>query len=569
MFGALQENIENLFYREKDMSTEVMASPPPPVENVLTKKYLRKKDYVTFSMARFAAAAITGLTQGYLLIFYTAVMGIAPVTVGVMFLVAKIFDGFNDPIMGTIVDKTRTRWGKMRPYLIFGAIPFGIITILLFMPVTSLSASGKIIYMYVTYITYGLIGTIVGVPLDGLPALASPNNDERAKIVSISRVVGSIGEQSALVLYSLFALFFTMKFAYMTMGIVIGVLAPIFLILGALSLKERIPATKETPKILDGFKYLFQNKQFMAMVLSNLLTFFRNLVSAAIIYVVTYIYFNGSLNIFFALPGAVASMLGMLFAPKLKKKLDAKQLFIIATIFHSAALALVFIVGFKVPWLVTSALMFIAMLPVGILNVVPHLMAIDTLDYWEEKTGKRQEGVAFAIMSLRSKVSSAFKDFFLAWLLSYFLFATPLIAINDHSPTQLEFTRQGIFMIFTIIPAVLNLVSIIPMLFYKLSGKRMEEIHKSLAIKRMAEMGELSEFAEEGKPVVFEGGQVKQYSEIDAWILSDFSESFEVLPLQPLETVICDEECVEGLKEELANEDLADGESEKEVDGNE
>jgi sugar (glycoside-pentoside-hexuronide) transporter len=405
-----------------------------------------------------------------------------------MFLITKIFDGLNDPIMGVIVDKTKTRFGKMRPYMIFGAVPFGIVTILLFMPVLDMSAAAKIVYMYVTYIGYDIFGTMVSVPMEGLPAVASPNNEERAKIISVSRIVGAVGEQSALVLYSLFALFLNMKDTYMIMGIAIGVLAPIFMLLGSVNIKERIPPSKITPKIMDGFKYLFKNKQFLALILSLLLTFFRNLATTTIIYVVTYIYSNGSLNIFFALPGAVAGMLGMLLAPKLCRKFDSKKIFIAATVIHSAGLLLVYLVGFGVPWIVTAILMMTAMLPVGLLNVVPHFMAIDTLDYWENKTGSRNEGVTFAIISLRGKVSSAFKDFVFAGLLSFFFFSTPLSSINNHAPAQLDFTKSGIFMIFTIIPAVLNLVSIIPMLLYKLSGKRMAEINALLAVKRAALM---------------------------------------------------------------------------------
>ena len=82
------------------------------MENVAEKKYLKKKDYITFSMARFAASAVSGLAQGYLLIFYTAVLGVKPVSVGIMFLISKIFDGVDDPIMGSFIDKTRTRWGN-------------------------------------------------------------------------------------------------------------------------------------------------------------------------------------------------------------------------------------------------------------------------------------------------------------------------------------------------------------------------------------------------------------------------------------------------------------------------
>ncbi|MDR1939188.1 MAG: glycoside-pentoside-hexuronide (GPH):cation symporter [Clostridiales bacterium] len=458
------------------------------------KKYLKPKDYVTFSMAKFAASAVVGLTQGYLLIFYTSVLGIAPVSVGLMFLIAKVFDGLNDPFMGVIVDRTKSKWGKMRPYLFFGAIPFGIITVLLFLPVGGMPSAFKTAYMYVTYIAYGILGTMVGVPLDGLPAVASPNNAERIKIISVSRIIGSIGEQSALVLYSVFILYFgtirqegaaeAMKQTYMWMGIIIGVLAPIFMIAGAHNVKERIPSTKAPQRLTDGFRYLFKNKQFAALIASLLISFFRNLVSAAIIYMVTYVYSNGSLNIFFALPGAVASMVGMLLAPKLRKKFDSRQIFIASTIVHSAALFVVFLTGFEVSWVVTAVLMAFAMFPVGLLNVVPHFMAIDTLDYWEDKTGERNEGITFALISLRGKVSSAFKDFVLAGLLSFFLFTTPLSSINGHSPYQLAFTKSGIFMIFTIIPAVLNLLSALPLLFYKLNAKKMKEITDSLKQKR-------------------------------------------------------------------------------------
>ncbi len=466
-------------------------------KRVMSKKYLSGKDYTLFSLARFASSAVTGLVQGYLLYFYTSCIGISASAVGVMFLVSKIFDGLNDPIMGVIVDKTRTKMGKMRPYLLAGAIPWGIITILMFLPqiYAGMNMSGKIAYMYVTYLLYGIMGTIIGVPLDGIPAVASPNTDERAKIISISRVLGSIGEQSALVLLTFFLLLTHDDYtsSYMWMGIIIGVLGPLFMVLGCLSIKERLEPTNQTPSMLEGFKYLFKNKQFFLLILSNLLTFFRNLVSAMIVYVVSYVIAKGSLQIVFSLPGAVASMIGMMIAPKLRKLMDSKKLFILATIWHSAVLALIFficlIVGVdKLPttwgWIMLAGLMFFAMIPVGILNVIPHLMATDTLDYWEDKTGERCEGITFSLMSLRSKISSGFKDYVLAWLLSFFLFAQPMSYITSHKPVQTEFTKVGLIMIYTIIPAVTNLVSIIPMLFYKLSGKKMAEIQSRLAVTR-------------------------------------------------------------------------------------
>ena len=204
-------------------------------------------------------------------------------------------------------------------------------------------------------------------------------------------------------------------------------------------------------------------------------------------YVVCYIYGNGSLQIAFALPGAIASMIGMLFAPKLKRHFNAKQLFIIATIWHSVCLTIVYFVGMTVPWYVIAALMFFTMLPVGVLNVVPHLMAADTIDYWEHKTGQRQEGITFSLMGLRSKISSGLKDYFLTFLLGFFLFSQPLGFVDGHNPVQSEYTKGGLFAIYTIIPAVLNLVSIVPILFYKLTGERLHVIQEELAERHEAQ----------------------------------------------------------------------------------
>lgn len=487
-------------------------------QKLINQKFLKTKDYVLFSLARFASSAVTGLVQGYLLFFFTVCVGIPATDVGLMFLITKIFDGLNDPVMGIIVDRTRTRWGKMRPYLVFGAVPWAIVTILLFMPVSSFSLGGKIAWMYITYILYDITGTIVGVPLDGIPAVASPNMEERSKIISVSRIFGSIGEQSALVLISLGLLLSHDDYVntYMIVAIIIGVLGPLFMVLGGIRVKERCEPTDTTPSLLEGFKYLFKNKPFFLLILSNLLTFFRNLVSAAIMYVVAYIYSNGSLQIAFSLPGAIASMIGMLFAPKLKKLMDSKKLFIFATVWHSVALALIFFIYLigGTNWILVAALMFFAMLPVGVLNVVPHLMATDTLDYWEDKTGQRCEGITFSLMSLRSKVSSGMKDYFLSWLLAFFLFAQPLSFLEDHKPLQTDFTKVGIFMIYTIIPAITNLISIVPMLFYNLSGKKMAVIEARLAHKRKQEfeakignVAETKEEVEEG--TVHLGGEVQ------------------------------------------------------------
>ena len=137
-------------------------------------------------------------------------------------------------------------------------------------------------------------------------------------------------------------------------------------------------------------------------------------------------------------------------------------------------------------------------------------------------------------MSLRSKVSSGFKDYFLSWLLAFFLFSQPLAFLNDHTPAQTEFTKMGIFMIFTIIPAITNLVSIVPMLFYNLSGKKMAEIEVRLAHKRKAEF-EKKVAAEGGIPAEADGESVPVTD--DGKVVIDGEEVNEVKEAVASETV--------------------------------
>ncbi len=121
----MEENVQQEAVAEVLPIQEEATSNNASNDELANKKYLKTRDYVFFSLARFASSAVTGLIQGYLLFFYTVCVGISAGAVGTMFLVSKIFDGLNDPIMGVIVDRTRTKWGKMRPYLFGSAIPWG------------------------------------------------------------------------------------------------------------------------------------------------------------------------------------------------------------------------------------------------------------------------------------------------------------------------------------------------------------------------------------------------------------------------------------------------------------
>ncbi len=452
------------------------------------KTYLSKKDYVAISLANFGMSSLSGMIIGYLLIFYTSVLGIPPAATAIMFLIAKLFDALNDPIMGFLVDKTNTRFGKMRPYLIFFTIPFVVVIVGMFLPITTWSSAYKIAFMYVTYFFYSITGTIVGVPIEGLATVITPNIEERTKAIQLGRTVYNIGEQAALVFVALGFILTKndMAMTYLFTAILLAIIAGFSLMYAGFSLRERVPSPAETPKLVDGFTYIYKNKQFLALFLASLLNCFKWLFAGMIIYVVTYIYGDSSLQIWFSAPAGIGSFLMMIFVPRLYRRFEAKTLFIFAVVWYSVGLFIVYLVG-TTHWWITAILLFFATAASGIFNIMPTMMTADCIDYWEHKTGLRQEGLAFSLMSLKNKAGLGLKDFAIGFFLAYYMFNSPDNSILAHQPQQFLYTRNGMFAMFLAMPAGLSALAIIPLLFYKLDKKKMTEISAELKVMRERE----------------------------------------------------------------------------------
>ncbi len=144
---------------------------------------LKLKEKMSYGLGDFASSMFWKLFSMFLLFFYTDVFGISAAAVGTMFLVTRIWDAANDPLMGIIGDRTNTRWGKFRPYLLFVAVPFGIIGVLTF-TTPNLSETGKLIYAYVTYTLMMMVYTGVNVPYSSLLGVMTNNTEERTSLAS-------------------------------------------------------------------------------------------------------------------------------------------------------------------------------------------------------------------------------------------------------------------------------------------------------------------------------------------------------------------------------------------------
>ena len=166
------------------------------------------KEKIGYGFGDMASSMFWKIFGMYLLFFYTDVFGLAPAAVGTMFLITRIWDSFLDPVIGVIADRTESRWGKFRPYLLYVALPFGIIGVLTF-TTPDLSAGGKLVYAYVTYTLMMMVYSAINVPYASLLGVMSPNPQDRTTLSSYRMFFAYLGSFIALMLIEPLVEFFS------------------------------------------------------------------------------------------------------------------------------------------------------------------------------------------------------------------------------------------------------------------------------------------------------------------------------------------------------------------------
>lgn len=461
---------------------------------------LKVKDFVCYGFGGFGQNMIYNLMSGYLLIFYTDVLKVPAAAVGTMFLIAKIWDAINDPLMGSFADKTRTKWGKMRPYLFVSPIPIAIITILLFY-CPDLSVQGRTIYMYVTYILWGMIYTVGDVPFWSMSAVMTPHPQERTNLLTISNYFISVGSALPAILISLL---FNMqskkilpsvtgseKNLYFFAAILISVIGAALFSLAGTGTKEVVPQNDETPTLKESLKYLFTNKYLMIVLICNLLAFPKSISGLMQIYVAKYILGSQDLVFILGVPAAIGGTLSMIFAPFFMKKFGAIKTYLIANVYSLIPMGILYFVGLgfvnngEVSTLqlgIILVFIFLNSLSGGIIGIIPPIMIGDSIDWMEYKTGQRNEGVAFSIRTFMAKATSAFQTKVLTLALVAMHYVQP--PQGTDFVAQSASTINGMWAWYTIIPIALSLFSIIPLFFYDLKGKKLDMVHDELARRR-------------------------------------------------------------------------------------
>lgn len=449
------------------------------------------KERVGYGLGDAASSMFWKMFSMYLLIFYTDIFGISAAAAGTMFLVTRIWDSLFDPIVGIVADRTHSKYGKFRPYILWIAIPFALIAIFTFYTPDLLS-SGKLIYAYITYSLMMMIYSLINVPYASLMGVMSDKSSERTILSSYRMVFAFGGSLLALGLIEPLLSYFNVQAqpqkAWTLSITVMATIAALFLLLCFSWTKERIkPVNEQASNLKEDIKDLLRNKPWWILLGAGIAALVFNSIrdGGAAFYFKYYIsnqpkalnWLNSSFSLttLYLLLGQAANIIGVIIAAPIAKRIGKKSTF--ATVMSIATVLSIFFY-FLQPQQV-ELIMFLQVcisICAGVIFPLLWSMYADIADYSELKTGRRATGLIFSSSSMSQKFGWTIGGATTGWLLGYFGFQA--------NTTQSDGTLLGIQLMLSILPAIGTAASVIFILFYPLNEKRTAEIANALRILR-------------------------------------------------------------------------------------
>lgn len=422
--------------------------------------------------------------------------------ISTVFLVAGFVGAAMEIIIGFLVDKTKSKRGKIHPWLLYGCVPLGIISMLVFVAPKTSNFIVATIWMFAIYCAYVMLLVCVESPGNCFGAVCTPNPDERSDAISIAGIMRSIGQSGGMVVLIVVGLVMKaimgnegfkaaegrgLDLQISTAVCVIGFI--LFLVIMLRNTRERVPYTTEKVNLGQSLKFVFTNKNLLMVSLAKLAGFGRGVYGAASLYIAIYLLGDKGLKLALLLPMGIGTAVSMLVVKKLIKTIGTKNTFIACSAYGAASFLLLFgvsmIIGFRkeliIPFLIIN---FLVGLQNGNTNLTPNVMIADCVDEIELKTGKRQEGLCYAGYGLFSKIASAFTTSLGTYLVFKWSGYLPSTDSSVAYAAQSGGTLTRFLIIYTIIPACFVILQIIPMLFYDLSAKKKEQISLELIKRR-------------------------------------------------------------------------------------
>jgi GPH family glycoside/pentoside/hexuronide:cation symporter len=443
---------------------------------------LRFKEKLGYGLGDTASNFFFTTFNIFLLYYYTDIFGLAAAAVGTMFLVTKILDAVSDPIMGLIADRTNSRWGKFRPYLLWAAIPYGVLGYAMFAN-PDFSTTGKLIYAYVTYSLMMLAYTAVNVPYSALMGVISPSSIERTKVASyrffcafgagwlvgtfvtpLKNILGGGDEALGFKLTMLIFAVASVALFWITFA----------------TTKERVVPEPSRSDMKADFKALLANGPWRALFFAGIFT----LINIAVRQGTTLYYFKYYVGddgtplflifdktaVFLSL-GLLAMMVGVTFTKTLSERFDKRRLMIILSLVNAASFAAFYFTPADQYWLMVAINCF-GMLASGPTPALVWSMYADTADYGEWKNGRRTTALVFSTVQFSHKLGLAVGAGLAGIILSWFGF----VANEVQSATSMT----GIRFMFSLFPATFAVLGVIAIYFYPIDSKMVARMESDL-----------------------------------------------------------------------------------------
>lgn len=429
---------------------------------------LRFGEKVSYGLGDLASNFVWGMTSSYLLFFYTNVFGLAAGVVGTLMLITRIADAIIDPFIGVMIDRTNTKYGKARPYLLYMALPFAIMSVLTFVT-PNFSDTGKLIYAYVTYMILGILYSAINLPYGALMSLMTRDSKEKTQLGSFRMMGMALGA----IIVAAFTESLVAKLGggnpqigYPLTMALYSVIAFVLFLLVFKYCKERYTgqaahaqAEGKKEDIRKSLKSMFKNKPWILIALNSLVIFLRlGLMYGVLIYYVTYVLDQADMIPLYLTLANVANFAGGLVAPYVLGRLG-KRNGSIAVLSGSLILFIVLMFLENSSSALFITLFFIANTLIGINFPANFAMLADTADYHEWKFGQRTEGTLYSAYSFATKFGSAVGAAAVAYALGW----------AGYNPDAL--TDQAVSMIRILMyvgPILLTAAQILILIFYKL-----------------------------------------------------------------------------------------------------
>lgn len=464
------------------------------------KKNLTGAERFAYGIGAVGKDMVYMLSASYISIYFLDVMGISAAAIAVLLLAARVFDAFNDPIMGVLVAKTKTRWGKFRPWLLVGTITNAVILYMMFSIPPTLDGPGLVAYASVTYILWGLTYTMMDIPYWSMIPAFTQSGKEREGLSAFARSCAGVGSALISIITVMSVAALGRKFGgttdneinrigYSKFALIIAILFVVFITITCLVIKEKSTVDMKSASIKDMFKALIQNDQAMTVVvaivmINTALYITQQLVYFFLKYDFSPATYQADFTLFNTVGGGCQILAMMLLFPLLRKMMDTIRIFYTCFGMAVTGYILIIIISFtgtsNVKWLLIPAALIMA--AVGVLNVIITVFLANTVDYGELKNHRRDESVIFSMQTFVVKLASGIAGFLSSMVLFVFNINSDK---NAEAVAVSETSSLGLRLSMTLIPIVVLLVGFVVFRKkYILSDDRMDEITAELAKRK-------------------------------------------------------------------------------------